>query len=85
MTSDLTITAKFEKIETPGEGDSGQDKPGTDKPGADTQKPGSGNADKGDNTAVQTGDQSSPVIWAVVLIVAVAAAAAVVVVRKKRK
>ena len=85
VTSDLTITAKFEKIETPGEGDSGQDKPGTDKPGADTQKPGSGNADKGDNTAVQTGDQSSPVIWAVVLIVAVAAAAAVVVVRKKRK
>ncbi len=85
VVSDLTITAKFEKIETPGEGDSDQDKPGTDKPGADTQKPGSGNADKGDNTAVQTGDQSSPVIWAVVLIVAVAAAAAVVVVRKKRK
>ncbi len=79
VTSDLTITAKFEKIETPGEGDSGQDKPGTDKPGADTQKPGSG------NTAVQTGDQSSPVIWAVVLIAACAAAAAVVVVRKKRK
>lgn len=88
VTSDLTITAKFEKIETPGEGDSDQDKPGTDKPGADTQKPGSGNADKGDkggNTAVQTGDQSSPVIWAVVLIVAVAAVAAVVIIRKKKK
>ena len=88
VTSDLTITAKFEKIETPGEGDSDQDKPGTDKPGADTQKPGSGNADKGDkggSTAVQTGDQSSPVIWAVVLIVAVAAVAAVVIIRKKKK
>ena len=85
---DTVITAKFEKIETPGEGDSDQDKPGTDKPGADTQKPGSGNADKGDkggSTAVQTGDQSSPVIWAVVLIVAVAAVAAVVIIRKKKK
>ena len=82
------ITAVFEKIGTPGEGDSDQDKPGTDKPGADTQKPGSGNADKGDkggNTAVQTGDQSSPVIWAVVLIAACAAVAAVVIIRKKKK
>ena len=79
VTSDLTITAKFEKIGNQEDGDSDQDKPGTDKPGADTQKPGSG------NTAVQTGDQSSPVIWAVVLIAACAAAAAVVVVRKKRK
>ena len=74
VTSDLTITAKFEKIGNQDDGDSDQD-----KPGADTQKPGSG------NTAVQTGDQSSPVIWAVVLIAACAAAAAVVVVRKKRK
>ena len=85
---DTEIAAVFEKIETPGEGDSDQDKPGTDKPGADTQKPGSGNADKGDkggSTAVQTGDQSSPVIWAVVLIVAVAAVAAVVIIRKKKK
>lgn len=79
VTSDLTITAKFEKIGNQEDGDSDQDKPGTDKPGADTQKPGGG------NTAVQTGDQSSPVIWAVVLIAACAAAAAVVVVRKKRK
>ena len=85
---DTVITAVFEKIGTPGEGDSDQDKPGTDKPGADTQKPGSGNADKGDkggNTAVQTGDQSSPVIWAVVLIAACAAVAAVVIIRKKKK
>lgn len=74
VVSDLTITAKFEKIGNQEDGDSDQD-----KPGADTQKPGSG------NTAVQTGDQSSPVIWAVVLIAACAAAAAVVVVRKKRK
>ena len=58
-------------------------KPGNDgeKP-SDTQKP---NDSKSNGKAVQTGDQSSPVVWVVVLVAACAAAGAVVVIRKKNK
>ena len=58
-------------------------KPGNDgeKP-SDTQKP---NDSKSNGKAVQTGDQSSPVVWVVVLVAACAAAGAVVVIRKKSK
>lgn len=60
-------------------------KPGDDgKKPSDTQKPDSSNTAKGDKTAVQTGDQSSPVIWAAVLIAACAAAASVIIIRKKK-
>lgn len=79
--SDLTITPKFEKIKTLGAGGSDHDKPGTN-----TKKPRSSKkTSQDDNTAIQTGDQSSPVIWAVVLVVACAVAVVVVVIRKKRK
>ena len=68
-----------------------EQKPGDDgkKPGSDEGKPSDSQKPAGDKdtakTAVKTGDESSPVIWAVVLIAACAAAAAVIVVRKKRK
>ena len=73
---------------TPGEdpdkpGTGGQDKPGTDtdKPGAGTDKPDKGSsADK----AVQTGDSSSPILWAAVLAAAFAAGAAAVRTRTKK-
>lgn len=73
---------------TPGEdpdkpGTGGQDKPGTgtDKPGTDTDKPDKGSAaDK----AVQTGDNSSPILWAAALAAACAAGAAAVRTRTKR-
>ena len=68
-----------------------EQKPGDDgkKPGSDEGKPSDSQKPAGDKdtakTAVKTGDESSPVIWAVVLIAACAAAAAVIVVRRKRK
>ena len=73
---------------TPGEdpdkpGTGGQDKPGTgtDKPGTGTDKPDKGSAaDK----AVQTGDNSSPILWAAALAAACAAGAAAVRTRTKR-
>ena len=73
---------------TPGEdpdkpGTGGQDKPGTgtDKPGAGTDKPDKGSsADK----AVQTGDSSSPILWAAVLAAACAAGTAAVRTRTKK-
>lgn len=63
---------KPEDPEKPGTGDS-------DKKPSDTQKPAGISTDK----AVQTGDQSSPLLWAVVLVAACVAAGAVVVVRKR--
>ena len=73
---------------TPGED---PDKPGTggqDKPGADTDKPGAGTdkPDKGSSAdkAVQTGDSSSPILWAAVLAAAFAAGAAAVRTRTKK-
>ncbi len=73
---------------TPGED---PDKPGTggqDKPGADTDKPGAGTdkPDKGSSAdkAVQTGDSSSPILWAAVLAAACAAGAAAVRTRTKK-
>src|SRR5699024_10953479 len=73
---------------TPGED---SDKPGTggqDKPGADTDKPGAGTdkPDKGSSAdkAVQTGDSSSPILWAAVLAAACAAGAAAVRTRTKK-
>ena len=74
--SDLVIEARFEKIDTPVD----PGKPGTDTPDSDN-----GKTDKEDGKAVQTGDQSSPVVWVVVLVAACAAAGAVVVIRKKNK
>ena len=74
--SDLVIEARFEKIDTPVD-------PG--KPGTDTPDSTNGKTDKEDGKAVQTGDQSSPVVWVVVLVAACAAAGAVVVIRKKNK
>lgn len=73
---------------TPGEdpdkpGTGGQDKPGTgtDKPGTGTDKPDKGSAaDK----AVQTGDNSSPILWAAALAAACVAGAAAVRTRTKR-
>lgn len=65
---------------TPGED---PDKPGTgtDKPGTGTDKPDKGSsADK----AVQTGDNSSPILWAAALAAACAAGAAAVRLRTKR-
>ena len=65
---------------TPGED---PDKPGTgtDKPGAGTEKPDKGSsADK----AVQTGDNSSPILWAAALAAACAAGAAAVRLRTKK-
>lgn len=47
-------------------------------------KPGTGSGNDADK-AVQTGDQSSPVVWGAVLVVACAAAGAIVVIRKKNK
>ena len=67
--SDLVIDARFEKIDTP----------------VDPGKPGTGTPDSGNGNAVQTGDQTSPVIWVVVLVVTCAAAAAVIIIKKKRK
>ena len=73
---------------TPGED---PDKPGTggqDKPGADTDKPGAGTdkPDKGSSAdkAVQTGDSSSPILWAAVLAAACAAGTAAVRTRTKK-
>ncbi|HIZ13222.1 MAG TPA: InlB B-repeat-containing protein, partial [Candidatus Mediterraneibacter stercorigallinarum] len=74
--SDLVIEARFEKIDTPVD-------PG--KPGTDTPDSTNGKTDKEDGKAVQTGDQSSPVVWVVVLVAACAAAGVVVVIRKKNK
>ena len=74
--SDLVIEARFEKIDTPVD-------PG--KPGTDTPDSTNGKTDKEDGKAVQTGDQSSPVVWVVVLVAACAATGAVVVIRKKNK
>lgn len=74
--SDLVIEARFEKIDTPVD----PGKPGTDTPDSDN-----GKTDKEDGKAVQTGDQSSPVVWVVVLAAACVAAGAVVVIRKKNK
>lgn len=74
--SDLVIEARFEKIDTPVD-------PG--KPGTDTPDSTNGKTDKEDGKAVQTGDQSSPVVWVVVLVAACVAAGAVVVIRKKNK
>ncbi len=74
--SDLVIEARFEKIDTPVD---------PEKPGTDTPDSTNGKTDKEDGKAVQTGDQSSPVVWVVVLVAACAAAGAVVVIRKKNK
>ena len=74
--TDLVIEARFEKIDTPVD---------PEKPGTDTPDSTNGKTDKEDGKAVQTGDQSSPVVWVVVLVVACAAAGAVVVIRKKNK
>lgn len=72
VTSDLTITARFERINTPGEAAP-----------SDTQDPvGGSNATA---VAADTGDQTSPVMWAAALIGACAAAAAGVAVRRKKK
>lgn len=74
--SDLVIEARFEKLDTPVD---------PEKPGTDTPDSTNGKTDKEDGKAVQTGDQSSPVVWVVVLVAACAAAGAVVVIRKKNK
>lgn len=74
--SNLVIEARFEKIDTPVD---------PEKPGTDTPDSTNGKTDKEDGKAVQTGDQSSPVVWVVVLVAACAAAGAVVVIRKKNK
>lgn len=74
--SDLVIEARFEKIDTSVD---------PEKPGTDTPDSTNGKTDKEDGKAVQTGDQSSPVVWVVVLVAACAAAGAVVVIRKKNK
>lgn len=93
---EISVTFKAESTQpdpedpdpTPGED---PDKPGTggqDKPGADTDKPGAGTdkPDKGSSAdkAVQTGDSSSPILWAAVLAAAFAAGAAAVRTRTKK-
>lgn len=67
--------------EEPGTGD----KPGTgtDKPGTGSDKPGTGSGNGADK-AVQTGDNNSPILWAVVLAAACAAGAAAVRTRTKK-
>ena len=67
--------------EEPGTGD----KPGTgtDKPGTGSDKPGTGSGNGADK-AVQTGDSSSPILWAAVLAAACAAGTAAVRTRTKK-
>ena len=85
VTSDLTIEARFEKIDTPE--DPGSQKPGGSDPDKNDGKDSgtSGGKDKADSKdkAVQTGDTANPAVWAVCLLISAGAAA--VVLRKRRK
>lgn len=61
-----------------------KEEPGTgDKPGTGTDKPGTGSGNGADK-AVQTGDNTSPILWIVVLVAACVAAGSVVRFRTKK-
>ena len=61
-----------------------KEEPGTgDKPGTGTDKPGTGSGNGADK-AVQTGDNTSPILWAAVLAAACAAGTAAVRTRTKK-
>lgn len=93
---EISVTFKAESTQpdpedpdpTPGEDPDKPDTGGQDKPGADTDKPGAGTdkPDKGSSAdkAVQTGDSSSPILWAAVLAAACAAGTAAVRTRTKK-
>lgn len=85
VTSDLTIEARFEKIDTPE--DPGNQKPGGSDPdkndGNNSGTSGGKDKDGSKDKAVQTGDTANPAVWAVCLLISAGAAA--VVLRKRRE
>ena len=85
VTSDLTIEARFEKIDT--SEDPGNQKPGGSDPdkndGNNSGTSGGKDKDGSKDKAVQTGDTANPAVWAVCLLISAGAAA--VVLRKRRK
>ena len=85
VTSDLTIEARFEKIDT--SEDPGNQKPGGSDPdkndGNNSGTSGGKDKDGSKDKAVQTGDTANPAVWAVCLLISAGAAA--VVLRKRRE